>query len=266
MKDRLLEDAAILVEIVHKAGNRALADFRPGARTAATISYKDGGSPVTSADIAADTMLKTAFAVALPDYGWFSEETADTPDRLGMRNIIIADPIDGTRAFTTGLPQWCVSVALVTDGKPIIGCLYAPALQETYLAVAGQGATLNGQSLVFTSPVTDTPSPVAHGPKPMIEWLNTRHGFSFEVRPKIPSLALRIAMIAAGSGNLGLASPNAHDWDIVAADLILCEAGGRLVDFYGRKPVYNLPDPVHPALLAGSDELVETIIRQVAMA
>ncbi len=262
MSDLHPTQVADFTQIAIQAGRIALQDFRPGERTSAKVEYKGGGSPVTAADIAANASIRDACAKAFHDCGWFSEETVDTPARLAFDRLIIADPIDGTRAFASGDPNWCVSLALVEAGRPILGVLYAPALNDLYVAVRGQGASLNGSTLSLEQRVSqNTPSGVAFGPKPMVEWLNGRLNLDFETRPKVPSLALRMAKIAAGHAELGLASQNAHDWDIAAADLILCESGGMLIDFYGREPVYNATNPVHPALLAAARPLARSILQ-----
>ena len=256
------------VDIAKQAGHIALRDFKLGKPTLASVTYKNGGSPVTSADIAVDTYLKKACSEAFGDYGWFSEETVDTPHRLQKHQLIIADPIDGTRAYAAGNPHWCVSLAMIENGRPVLGCLYAPALEELYIASIGGGATLNGACLKLSSSSFKTENyknaPV-FGPKPMVDWLNTSLGLTLKMQPKVPSLALRLARIAVesdalGLEKLGLASENAHDWDIAAADIILCEAGGQLLDFKGQKPVYNKPKPTHPPLFAASNLFADYIL------
>ena len=112
-------------EIARTAGAIALRSFRPGERTVAAISYKNGGSPVTQADLDVDRYLFEAAAQLVPDAGWLSEETADSPARLARRRLFVVDPIDGTAAFTRGDPSWAVSIALVENGRPIVGV--APA-------------------------------------------------------------------------------------------------------------------------------------------
>ena len=109
---------------------------------------KAGGSPVTDADLAADSLLKRRLQDALPDAGWLSEETVDDFERLSRRSLIVVDPIDGTRAFVIGDPRWAVSVALVVDERPVAGVVHAPALDETYAAARGEGATFNGATLI----------------------------------------------------------------------------------------------------------------------
>jgi myo-inositol-1(or 4)-monophosphatase len=244
------------------AGRMALAHFRPGAPTSARVWNKAGGSPVTEADVAADTYLKQACAAALPAAAWLSEETADDPARLGARYVWVVDPIDGTRAFMAGVPDWCVCVALLVDDKPALGVVHAPALDQTYTAVSGQGAFLNGLRLTTNTHGGLGGARVA-GPKPMLDML--LRTYPVAAQPKVPSLALRIARIADGGLDGGLVSPDARDWDLAAADLVLAEAGGALTTLNGAALRYNRPHPVHATLVAGSGAL-HGPLRQAALA
>jgi len=249
----LAAEAERLARIAEEAGRIAAAFFRLDARTSAEVFYKAGNSPVTEADIAADTYLRGACADAFPDCAWLSEETADTGERRAAKRVVIVDPIDGTKAFLSGDPRWCVSVALVEDGRPVAAALSAPALGELFMASAGSGATLNGERLRIggIAPEAGRAERAAYGPRPMIDWLARLSGEPLRQLPRIPSLAYRIALVAKGSAALGLAGADSHDWDIAGADLILTEAGGALLDIDGERPVYNRADPVHPPLIAG---------------
>ena len=230
------------------AGAEALAYFRHGERTRAGVENKAGGSPVTEADLLVDRLLRARLGELLPEAGWLSEETADTAERLDRRAVFIVDPIDGTRAFVTGDPRWAVSVALVIDGAPRLGVLELPALAETYTAAHGAGARLGGRKLAVSTR-TDLAGARIAGPKPLVDALRGT-GLEIAPEPKIPSLAYRFAKVANGSLDAALASTDAHDWDIAAADLILRESGGLVTDLRGRVPVYNSPDPRHGVLTA----------------
>ncbi len=245
------------VDIALNAGRIAMCDFNLGTKTSANIEYKNGGSPVTSADLAADAYLKTACAKAFSGYEWLSEETEDKPSRYKASKLIIADPIDGTRAFMEGNKYWCVSLAMIEDGRPILACLYAPALDDIYVAELGQGASLNNETISFE--FNKSSKMDAFGSKEMINDLNSKLNINLIRRRKIPSLALRLAMIASGAATVALATKNSSDWDIAAADLILSEAGGVLLDFKGQIPIYNKKNPVHPELFASSKEMAELI-------
>jgi myo-inositol-1(or 4)-monophosphatase len=241
-----------LVAAARLGGEVALADFRPGERTAARIDYKAGGSPVTSADLAVDARLAEILRAAFPDAGWLSEETEDDPARLGAERLLVLDPIDGTRAFVAGDPCWTVAIALVEHGRPIAGVVHAPALGETYAASLNRGATLNG-AVVRAAQRDSLDGVTVAGPRPLITAVAAAAGFRAEFAPKTPSLAYRLAAVAAGRYAIGLAGADSHDWDIAAADVILREAGAGLYEG-GGEVSYNQPRTRHDRLLAAPRE------------
>lgn len=245
---------APFTEAALAAGDLALGFFNHGKETSAGVQYKHGGSPVTEADHLVDAYLKTRLEMMLPEAGWLSEESADTKERLTRRHVLIVDPIDGTRGFAAGDPRWAISIALVTDGRPVLGLLHAPALNETYLAVLGQGATLNGKKIrVSDAKVLDSSSRLA-APPHVAEDLR-RAGLAFDLAMRIPSLAVRLVYVASGVLDAGIAGENSHDWDIAAADLILHEAGGVLAGLDGVPPVYNSNNTRHGLLTAAPAQI-----------
>ncbi|TVR06717.1 MAG: 3'(2'),5'-bisphosphate nucleotidase CysQ [Salinarimonadaceae bacterium] len=250
LAEAISEIAAPLHEIAREAGGIANRYFRPGATTSARIWAKDGGSPVTEADVSVDAFLKIRLSQLAPDAAWLSEETADNPVRLDADLVWIVDPIDGTRAFLSGHPDWSVSIALLARGAPVLAVVYAPALETFYEARAGAGAFADGAGLAVSTRPTLREARVS-GPQSMADALARSVGPVSRL-PRIPSLALRIARVAAGDVDIGLVTRNARDWDIAAADLILREAGGVLSDDAGSPPVYNRPDPVHGELFAAA--------------
>src|SRR3546814_15690540 len=101
------------------------------------VRSKSHENPVSYVDLAVDARRKAVLGAMVPEAGWLSEETADNADRLSRRAMWCVDPIDGTRDFIRGRPGWAVSVALVVDGAPELGVLYAPALDELWVARRG---------------------------------------------------------------------------------------------------------------------------------
>lgn len=243
------EELALLRDAAREAGAIALRYFGKNPE----VWMKGGTSPVSEADYAADTYLRETLMAARPDYGWLSEETADGPERLKARRIFVVDPIDGTRGFLEGQKSWCVSVAVVEAGKSIAGVLECPAAHETYWATPGGGAFLNGAPIR----VRETPA-VAElaGPKALQDLVPPAWQRRMRRTAYIPSLAYRLAMIARGSLDATFVKPNAHDWDIAAAELILREAGGQLIDSHGATPAFGREKVSHGALAAGSGEVL----------
>ncbi len=231
-----------------------MADFRVGERTSAAVKLKGGGSPVTDADFAVDRFLQQGAKAILPAAGWLSEESADTPERLEREALFIVDPIDGTTAFMRGDPRWSISLALIERGRPVVGIVHAPALRQTFLARRGEGAFLNNAAIAVSTRA-DLRGAAFVAPTDYQDFLgDSPHELRFIKRT--PSLALRIAQIAMGEADVAIAKPNARDWDIAAADVILTEAGGALVELDGDTLSYNRPSPRRDMLVAAPKALL----------
>jgi myo-inositol-1(or 4)-monophosphatase len=237
-----------LVDEIREAGKLALAFFRSGETTSAAISHKAGGSPVTEADEVVNIHLERELRRIVPQASWLSEESTDSLHRLDQDLVFIVDPIDGTRGFAAGVATWAVAVALVYKSRPIVGIIHAPAVGQTYVAVKNCGARLNDRNIRVSDRAKLGGGARVAGPQPLAHLLR-KAGLDFELLPKIPSLALRIAYVAEGALDAALVSENSHDWDIAAADLILREAGGLLVRLDGGPPVYNQRDTRHGILI-----------------
>src|SRR6201994_1437854 len=181
----LERDSALLVAAVREAGALAHSLFRTDLKN----WTKGASSPVSEADIAVNDLLEQRLRTATPDYGWLSEESADDDARLGKPFVWIVDPIDGTRGYLAGREDWCVSVALVEDAAPVLAAVFAPASDEFFFAMRGQGATLNGVPL-HAAPGTALDFSRVAGPKPLVERLNSLPG-DISLHPRIASLALR---------------------------------------------------------------------------
>jgi myo-inositol-1(or 4)-monophosphatase len=233
-----------LVEAVRAAGTLALASRATPLRT----WHKANKSPVSEADIEVDRLLKARLMAETPDYGWLSEESVDDRARTQRRRVWIVDPIDGTRAYLAGSADWVVSAALVEDGRPILGAIFAPVEQAMFVAVRGAGATRNGAP-VQVSGGSDMKSARIAGPRGPLSSLATLLPEIVSV-PKIHSLALRLARVAEGTLEAAFVSHSGHDWDLAAADLLVHEAGGALTTLGGEPPIYNRADPVHGPLFA----------------
>lgn len=253
------EDLALLRDAAREAGVIAMRYFGNNPQ----VWMKGGTSPVSEADHAADAYLRETLLRARPDYGWLSEETADDHARLSARRTFVVDPIDGTRGFLDGLHSWCVSVAVVERGRSLAGVLECPAKHETYWAVPGEGAFLNGRRL-RTRSLGETVD--IGGPKALVDMMPEAWQGRLRRAAYIPSLAYRLAMIANGKLDATFVKPNAHDWDIAAADLILSEAGGALLDRGGKPPRYAGEVINHGALAAGSGELLDVLAGVIAEA
>jgi len=150
---------------------------------------------------------------------------------------------------------------VVEASAPIVGLLECPAREETFSALPGEGAFKNGARLR----VRDAgPSPAIGGPKPLLDALPEEIKALGRRVAHVPSLAYRLAMIADGALDATFVKANSHDWDLAAADLVLREAGGRLLDAHGAAPLYAGPEIRHGVLVAGSGGLLAAFARIAA--
>jgi myo-inositol-1(or 4)-monophosphatase len=250
----LAQAAAHLAASVRQAGALALSMFRTPIKN----WTKGESSPVTEADIAVDQLLRRLLAGESPGFGWLSEESADDPARLSARYVWIVDPIDGTRSYLAGLPDWAVSAALVDNGRPVAACLYAPAADEFFTAVAGKGATCNGAAIAVTRGPSLAHARIA-GPKSFLDRL-AAVAPPFTVVPRMRSLALRLARVAQGAFDVAIAGSDSHDWDLAAADLLVHEAGGALTPIRGGTVTYNRAALRHGMLVAAGSEKHATLL------
>lgn len=250
-----MTDLDLILDAAREAGELALKARAGGLK----IWSKDGGSPVTDADLAVDALLKDRLRTARPDYGWLSEETVDDPARLTTTRQFVVDPIDGTVAFMKNKPWFAVSVAVVENGRPIAGVVHAPALNETYSAVAGGGATLNGMA-ISPSDTDDLEDAAMLGDAKMFghaAWTNPWPAMRVESRN---SIAYRVCLVASGDFDAAIALSPKNEWDLAAGDLIAGLAGAVVTDSLGVPLAYNRADPTTGGLICANDRLHSLIL------
>jgi myo-inositol-1(or 4)-monophosphatase len=224
--------AAAVAQVAHEAGQMAFSRWR----TDFARWEKTPGSPVCEVDLDVDRMLRARLAGLLPDAGWLSEETVDSPERLDRERVWVVDPIDGTRDYIRGREGWAVSIALVENGRATIGVLDAPARGEQWSATAGQGAVRNGVALRAGNRTDLNGARVPTDALPKVD----RH---LTMVHKPNSIALRMAMVAADEADLVATLRWGNEWDIAAAAVIAAEAGAAVSDALGGPLRYNKPDP-----------------------
>lgn len=249
-------DRQRLQAIVREAGEIALSAW-PGHGHELEWWEKTPGSPVCTADLAVDGYLKRQLHDLLPAAGWLSEETADHPERLTRGLCWLVDPIDGTRDFIRGRPGWAVSVALVSEGRPLFGMLAAPARNEFWSAEAGHGASRNGKAL------TASHRTAIHGARVPADQLPKIDADLVKVA-KPNSIALRIAMVAADEADLLATLRWGFEWDVAAATLIAREAGAEVSDAFGQPLAYNKRDPRAFGVLVSAPAIHHAAVERLA--
>lgn len=249
-------DQTRMKEIVREAGRIAHSRW-PGAGHELQSWEKTPGDPVSEADLAVDVFLRRELGALLPAAAWLSEETADDKLRTKSDLIWLVDPIDGTRDFVRGRDGWSVSVSLISAGKPLIGMLSAPARDEEWLAVAGQGSTLNGVPLKAS-----TRSEFAGARVPTDQLPSADSDLVAVDKPN--SIALRIAMVADDRADLLATLRWGFEWDIAAATLIAREAGAQVSDAFGQPLAYNKHDPRDFGVLVSSPGIHAAAVERLA--
>lgn len=222
---------------------------------------KVGDDPVTEADLAVDALLRRL----LPQdgEGWLSEETRDDLSRLDRRRVWVVDPLDGTREFVQGIPEWCVSVGLVVDGQPVAGGICNPATGETVLGARGLGVTLNGRparvsgrTALRGAVVVASRSEVKRG-----EWEGYTGGL-FTMRPT-GSVAYKLGLVAAGLVDATWTLTPKHEWDVAAGVALVLAAGGTILTGEADEARFNRERPKLSRLIAAPPQLVPEIEEEI---
>jgi len=235
----LADDLDLLVNAARDAGPIALRYFK---RDPQTWDKCDGAGPVTEADLAVNTMLADRLRAARPDYGWLSEESPDSTDRLSARRCFIIDPIDGTRAFIDGQDSFAHSLAIAEGGVVIAAAVFLPAKNRMYSAHAASDAQLNGQSIRASAQGNEAGASVLTS-KPNMQPIHWPGGVPDLHRAFRPSLAYRLCLVAQGRFDAMLAFRPTWEWDIAAGALIAARAGAVASDGAGAALRFNAPDP-----------------------
>ncbi|MEA2649428.1 MAG: monophosphatase [Candidatus Binataceae bacterium] len=224
------------------------------------IGSKGIDNPVTAADLEADRAIKKLLHDPFPEYGWLSEETVDNDARLKCRRVWIVDPLDGTKEFINGIPEFSVAIALVEDGVPILGVTYNPIKREMYWAARGTGCHLNTRRVRVTrtrtlkgATVLASRSETARG-----EW-QVFHGL-LKVSPT-GSVAYKLAMVAAGKGDATFTRSPKSEWDIASGAALIMEAGGVITDIKGREIRFNQPTVKLEGLIADNRILHRALVK-----
>jgi myo-inositol-1(or 4)-monophosphatase len=225
-----------------------------------TIASKGRNNPVTSADLEANRAIAGLLRDAFPAYGWLSEETEDDQTRLQCARVWIVDPLDGTKEFIAGVPEFSIAIALAHEGEPVLGVTYNPVRHEMFWAARGLGCHLNRRRVRVSrtrtlrrATVLASRSETARG-----EW-QIFHG-QVRVSPT-GSVAYKLAMVAAGMGDATFTRLPKNEWDIAAGTALILEAGGCVTGLDGEPVKLNQPNVKLPGLIASNRALYPQLAR-----
>lgn len=235
-----------------------LTRFTPGAIAA---EYKIGHDPVTEADRTVDAVLRRE--LLRDDEGWLSEETADSPARLDKQRVWIVDPLDGTREFVQGLPEFCVSIGLAENGIPIAGGICNPATNEKFLGAIDCGVFYNGKAVCTSrrrsldgALVLASRSEVKRG-----EWARFENR-QFTIKP-LGSVAYKLGLVSVGRADITFTLTPKHEWDVVAGVALIKSGGGFVSNLERADLQANRPSPLLSGLLASGPFLRDELLALV---
>jgi len=259
--DDLAADLALATRAAREAGRVIMGYYQDEYE----IRQKGKGNPVTTADLEADKVLKSTLLSGTPGDGWLSEETVDSPERLEARRVWIVDPIDGTKEFISGMPQFAISVALAVDGDIAVGVIYNPARDELFRAARGGGVTLNDRPVRVTDQGDLRQANILASRSEVSRGEFDRFQGDFRITP-IGSIAYKLALVAAGQADLTFTLTPKTEWDFAAGWLLVSEAGGRVRVLGDHPQTFNQPDPRVAGLVATNGRLHDPVLRLVGAA
>src|SRR5712672_3210803 len=237
-----------ILERIHAGLEASRAVFARCTAGAIETEYKVGHDPVTEADRALDAILRQE--LLRDGKGWLSEESVDDPVRLQRSRVWVVDPLDGTREFVRGIPEFCVSIGFVEDGRPVAGGIYNPAKDETFLGSIDSGVTYNGKPAqpsqrksLDGALVLASRSEVKRG-----EWKPFENA-PFTVRP-MGSVAYKLALVSVGLADITFTLTPKNEWDVVAGAALVQSAGGFVSTLDKTTLTANRRDPLLSGLLA----------------
>jgi myo-inositol-1(or 4)-monophosphatase len=250
--------AWILTDAMRLAGAEAM---RLGADGFETHTKPDQ-SPVTSADLSVNHILRSHLLARFPQDGWLSEESPDDAARLQKTRVWVIDPIDGTNAFIRGEPEFCISVALVEGGRPVAAAIFNPSTDELFSATQGGGLHLNHEPVIQQERRQDQPPVLAVSP-----WEQHLGRFK-SLEPHVssrpmPSIAWALALAASGRIQAVATIEPENEWDVAAGALLIEEAGGSMHDGDGRALGFNRLEPRYRGIIATHSSCPDRVTRQL---
>ncbi|MGB1252982.1 MAG: 3'(2'),5'-bisphosphate nucleotidase CysQ [Candidatus Promineifilaceae bacterium] len=247
------------IEIVQAAADVVMSYYQ----SSYDVKDKSPDNPVTEADFASDALLKERLLALLPEAGWLSEETTDDPVRLDKSLLWCVDPIDGTKEFIMGIPEFTISVALVEDGSPVLAVILNPATKELYHAAKGSGFSFNSSAMQASDRKT------LNGARIDASRSERKRGefepFEADLTLRtMGSVAYKLARVAAGQCDATWSRGPKHEWDVCAGVLLVQEAGGVAVDLSNRPITFNQSHPKVNGIIADNGHLHAEIAAAIA--
>ena len=250
-----------ILERIHaalQAARPVFARFTPGA---IETEYKIGHDPVTEADRALDAVLRQE--LLRDGEGWLSEESVDDPVRLERSRVWVVDPLDGTREFVKGIPEFCVSIGFVENGHPVAGGIFNPVTDETFLGAIDCGVTSTGKPAQASQRRAREGAlfPASRSEVKRGEWKPFENA-PFKIQA-MGSVAYKLALVSAGLADITFTLTPKNEWDVVGGAALVQSAGGFVSTLEKINLTANRPDPLLSGLLASGAYLKDELLALV---
>lgn len=240
------EVLATIEDLARQAGAAAMRHYG----TASAV-MKEGNSPVTAADHAANDIIVAGLQRDFPDDAILSEESKDSRDRLNATRVWIVDPLDGTKEFLSQNGEFAVMIGLAVDGEPVLGVVYLPDGGVMYSAAKGLGASVqhDGKTRQLSRSSASAKALRLVGSRSHADLLLDEMQAELGITDVLPcgSVGVKCSRIVEDVRDLYVHPvPYLKEWDTCAPEVIVRESGGWVSDCRGEPLRYNKPDPVQP--------------------
>jgi myo-inositol-1(or 4)-monophosphatase len=238
------------------AASASVSAFLPGSFA---VHDRGGRDVVTEADRKLSDVLRES--LLQPGEGWLSEEDADDSARLSKEVVWIVDPLDGTREFVDGIPEWCISIGLTVSGTAVAGGIFNPATGELFLGGINSGVTYNGRQ-VSSARKTSLASAVVLASRQEYkrgEWKRFE-GRDFSIRV-MGSVAYKLALVSAGLADATWTLSPKHEWDVAAGVALVSSAGCRVCCTDNADLFFNRQETLLPGLVASSSGIWHEVLQ-----
>ncbi len=255
-----------VVELALDAGKEIMDIYTSSKKVDVEMKVDSDGvsSPLTQADLRANTIIVNGLQKLFPEHGILTEESYDTKERLSKNFVWIIDPLDGTKEFVRRNDEFTVNIALSFTGEPILGVIYVPAKETLYYAVKGEGAfrkknetvkkiTVSSHTALSEMAILKSRS---HA-KPLFTQFITNHPFGFV---KECGSSLKGCLVADSVADVYCRFGHTCEWDICAMHIILEEAGGALTTLEGEKITYNNENTLKYGFIASNGRIHEKLV------
>jgi 3'(2'), 5'-bisphosphate nucleotidase len=260
------DELRVAERLAREAGQAALRFYG-----VATAALKEGGSPVTAADHAANDVIEAGLRAAFPEDAILSEESRDSPERMGSARCWVVDPLDGTKEFLARNGEFSIMIGLAVEGRAVVGAVYLPDGDVLFSAAEGGGASVirggERRPLVCAAAATSLRlvGSRSHADRTTLR-IQEELGID-DVEP-CGSVGVKCSRIAEGGRDLYVHPvPYLKEWDTCAPEVVLREAGGTVTDCCGAPLAYNKAKPAQPhGILAGAPGVRERVLPVVRRA